>query len=194
MRTLHNQLVNVSIIFLLSSYIAVYAETDCNPVQGRLVSLEGSVEVGYGNNVWTAGKLNAPLCENNSVRVGRDSRAAISLIGDVVLRLDQNTTIRLIDLTEKPNERSIIDLLIGAIQSFSRSPRKLAVNTPFLNGMIEGTEFLTRVGPNKTEITVFEGKVIAINDHGSLTLTRGKTAVAKMGQAPQANGHSTTRP
>jgi len=102
-----------------------------------------------------------------------------------MLRLDQNTTVRLVDLTEKPEQRSIIQLLAGALQSLSRAPRKLAVNTPYINGMIEGTEFLTRVEQGRADITVFEGKVIAENELGSLPLTPGESAEAEQGRAPQ---------
>lgn len=165
---------------------ALAAVSQCNPVKGRLTSIEGSVEIGYGGKAWQPGELDSALCEEDSVRVGPNSRAAISLVGDVMLRLDQNTTVRLVDLTEKPEERSIIELITGALQSLSRSPRKLAVNTPYINGMIEGTEFLTRVDQGRADITVFEGKVIAQNDLGSMPLTPGQSAEAQLGQPPQA--------
>ena len=174
-----------AVVFVLASRSAEASSSPCSPVKGQLTSLEGLVEIGYGSNNWQPGKLDAPLCEDDSIRVGPNSRAAIALIGNVVLRLDQNTTVRLVDLTDKPEERSVIDLIIGALHSFSRSPRKLAVNTPFINGMIEGTEFLTRVDPDHADITVFEGKVIAVNDQGSLALTQGESAAAQLGRAPQ---------
>jgi tetratricopeptide (TPR) repeat protein len=43
---------------------------------------------------------------------------------------------------------------------------------------------LIRVGDNRTEITIFEGKVVAANDAGTLSLTGGESAVAIQGQAP----------
>lgn len=170
---------------IAASQMAAASLPHCTPVKGQLTSVEGTVEIGYGGTDWQPGKLDSPLCEDDSVRVGANSRAAVSLIGDVVLRLDQNTTVRLIDLTEKKEDRSVIELLKGALQSLSRSPRKLAINTPYINGMIEGTEFLTRVEPGRADITVFEGKVIAQNDQGSLPLTHGQSAEAGPGQAPQ---------
>lgn len=185
MRATFSQWLTIAIVFLLHNSFAVATASQCNPAKGQLSSLEGTVEIGHGGKEWQPGKLDAPLCEDDSIRVGPNSRAAIALIGDVVLRLDQNTTVRLVDLTEKPEERSVIELLIGALQSFSRAPRKLAVNTPYINGMIEGTEFLTRVESDRASITVFEGKVIAGNDLGNLALTHGQSAEALQGQAPQ---------
>ena len=74
---------------------------------------------------------------------------------------------------------------MGAFQSFSRAPRALEVNTPYINGLIEGTEFLMRVEADQSLITVFEGKVAASNDLGRLLLAGGESAVAKKGEAPQ---------
>jgi len=158
----------------------------CEPVVGRLASINGKVEVQRGDNAnWNAAKLNEVLCEGDSVRSGERSRAAVALSNTVVLRVDQNTTIRLINIGNKPEERSVIDLLKGAIQSFSRKPRPLAVNTPYLNGTIEGTEFVIRVAENQTILTVFEGTVRAANDQGSVAVPHGQSVVAEAGKAPQ---------
>ncbi|MGR9044778.1 MAG: FecR domain-containing protein [Gammaproteobacteria bacterium] len=186
MRVIFLRCYAVTCVFLLFSRLAVSGESSCSPVKGQLTSFEGAVEIGYGGKNWQPGQLDAPLCEDDSIRVGPNSRAAIVLTGDVILRLDQNTTVRLVELTEKSGQRSVIDLIIGVLHSFSRSPRKLAVNTPFINGMIEGTEFLTHVASDHADITVFEGKVVAINDLGRLSLGRGKSAEARLDQAPQA--------
>ena len=109
----------------------------------------------------------------------------MSLINEAVLRIDQATTIRLLDITGDKEERSWLDLLNGAIQSFSRKPRLISVNTPYLNGSIEGTEFVMRVEDGATEITVIEGVVTAANDQGSVALSPGEAASASAGLAPQ---------
>jgi hypothetical protein len=58
------------------------------------------------------------------------------------------------------------------------------VATPFVNGTVEGTEFLVRVAKEQTFLSVFEGKVTASNEAGSLLLASGQSAVALKGQAP----------
>jgi hypothetical protein len=63
-------------------------------------------------------------------------------------------------------------------------PETLEVKTAFVNAGIEGTEFLVRVEDDKTSITMFEGKVLASNEAGSVTLTSGQSAVAEAGKAP----------
>ncbi|WP_162560053.1 tetratricopeptide repeat protein [Methylotetracoccus oryzae] len=175
-----------SLAAVLLTSLESRADETCAPV-GRLASVEGSVEIAHADeSSWQVGRLDERLCEGDSVRVGESSRAAVQLINDAVLRLDQSTTIRLLDITAKKEERSLLQLVAGALKSFSRSPRHMAVNTPYVNGMIEGTEFAMRVDGEQTEVTVFEGKVSAVNSHGKLALTPGQSAVAARGAAPRA--------
>ncbi len=91
----------------------------------------------------------------------------------------------MLNITGQKDERSWLDLVKGAFQSFSRKPRFLTVNTPYLNGSIEGTEFLARVDDGAAEITVFEGVVRAANDHGEVAASPGELARAVAGQAPR---------
>ena len=75
------------------------------------------------------------------------------LINDAVLRLDQETTVYLADIAGEEEEESVLDLVRGAFQSFSRNPRELEVNTPYLNATIEGTEFVIRTSTKEATMT-----------------------------------------
>ncbi|MFH0343494.1 MAG: tetratricopeptide repeat protein, partial [Chromatiales bacterium] len=164
----------------------VHAEEACEQPAGRFASIEGSVEVQSGEaQGWRAAKLDHRLCEGDTIRVGEHSRAAVYLVNEAVLRIDRNTTMRLLHLSEKIEERSLLDIIKGAFQSMSRQPRRLMVNTPYLNGMIEGTEFLVRVEDDRASILVLEGKVLASNAAGSLKVAPGESATAEAGKAPQ---------
>ena len=164
---------------------ASVAADECGVRAGRFAALEGAVEVAHAEQAeWQAASLSTVLCEGDSIRVGLNSRAAVQLVNDAVLRLDQNTTMRLIDVSDQPEERSLFELVVGAFKSFSRSPRTMTVNTPYVNGMIEGTEFAMRVADQGTQVQVFEGKVRTANAAGEILLTRGQSAAAKAGAAP----------
>jgi tetratricopeptide (TPR) repeat protein len=164
----------------------VNADSVCTPNAGRFVSIQGAVEVqAAGGADWRGTNLEDSLCEGDTIRVGTQSRAAVALINDAVLRIDENTTMRLVNVTGAATERSWLDVVQGTIMSFSRKPRLLEVSTPYLNGSIEGTEFVVRVGEDETQLTVFEGTVVTSNDRGSLTVSDGATAVAKKGESPQ---------
>lgn len=172
------------VILGLVSGVQARAES-CAPLVGELVSVEGQVEIRRNDATdWRRAQLGDPLCQRDSVHVGAKSRATIALINDAVLRLDQNTTINLVEITREPEERSFLDLVLGAFQSFSRSPRTLAVNTPYLNATIEGTEFALRVEQNRSFLTVLEGRVAADNPHGKVQVAAGQTVVAEAGRGP----------
>jgi tetratricopeptide (TPR) repeat protein len=96
--------------------------------------------------------------------------------------LDQNTTITFSGLEKK--RTSSLDLLRGAIHFFSWAPLGLKVATPFVNGSVEGTEFFVRVEREHTFLSIFEGRVAATNEAGSLVLASGESAIAEAGQAP----------
>jgi len=172
-------------LVLISLSLSVQANADCIESVGQFVDIQGQVETQVEDGgEWSKADLDTTLCEGNSIRVGTQSRAAISLVNDAVLRLDENTTMRLVDITGEEEERSFLDILKGAFHSFSRKPKKLSVNSPYINGSIEGTEFVFRVTDKQSEITVFEGIVVASNDQGKSSVAMGESVVARQGQAP----------
>jgi tetratricopeptide (TPR) repeat protein len=165
---------------------AAHAAATCEPVVGHLATVEGTVMIQRsGASDWMAGALNAVLCQGDLVRAGERSRATVTLANQSVLRIDQNTAMRLDKVVEEPEERSVLSLLKGAFQSFSRKPRGFEVNTPYLNGSIEGTEFVFRVEDDQSILTVLEGTVLASNDQGSASVSGGESVVAEQGKAPQ---------
>jgi ferric-dicitrate binding protein FerR (iron transport regulator) len=119
------------------------------------------------------------------LRVQERSRAALVLSNEVLLRLDQHTTITLAGLEART---ALLELLTGAVYFFSRIPRSLRVITPFVNAALEGTEGLIRVERNQTVVSILAGLAETSNATGSRTLTSGQSAVAQAGQAPTLTG------
>ena len=146
---------------------------------GRLVSVQGAVELNLA-----AATPEALVCAGDVVYVAARSRAAILLLNtETILRLDQESELRL----QPPLQprRSVLELLKGAAYLFSREPRSLDVRTPYVNAAAEGTEFLVRVEPDQTFISVFEGRVLAANPQGQLSLSSNQSASAPANQPPQ---------
>jgi tetratricopeptide (TPR) repeat protein len=157
----------------------------CEQGIAQAVSVEGIVEVQRaGETQWQTIKLDDTFCPGDTIRVDDNSRAALSLANQPLLRLDQNTTITLGGVEEKKG--SIVDLAQGAVHFFSRISRNLEVRTGFVNAGVEGTEGLVRVEENRTLITIYDGKVLASNSAGELAVTGGQSAVAEAGKAPAA--------
>lgn len=156
---------------------------DCTSPVGTLVSVQGSVEVQRsGATDWRPIGLGGSLCAGDVLRIGERSRIEASLVNQVKIRGDQNTTLKLISA---PEERiSWLDLFSGGAYFFSRQPRSLNVNTPFVNAAVEGTEFQIRVVADHTDIGVFNGSVLARNSFGEATLRSGRSSIATAYAAP----------
>ena len=157
----------------------------CPQPIARIVSAQGTIELKEASaNVWRLAKIDALVCPGDSIHVGERSRGAILLLAaETVLRIDENTTLRVLE--PRQEYRSLLDLLNGVIHFLSRAPRSLEVKTPFVNAAVEGTEFLIRVETNRTFISVFEGRVAASNDSGTLSLASNQSAVTHSGEAPE---------
>jgi tetratricopeptide (TPR) repeat protein len=156
----------------------------CDPWISKIVSIQGSVEVKRNNGTrWHPTHLEDIFCPGDRIRVGANSRAAIVLVNETVMRLDQRTTIVIQGVETK--KTFLLDLLEGAAHFFSRKARNLKVSTPFVNGVVKGTEFLVRVDADKASIHLFEGQVLAENARGRLLLTEGQSALVQANEGPR---------
>jgi len=155
----------------------------CEPPIAKAMAVEGKVDVRSTDSTqWRPVKLNDTFCPGDLIRVQERSRADIALSNQPMLRLDQNSTMTLGGV--KKEGGSVVELAKGAMHFFSRLPRNLDIKTAFVNAGVEGTEGAVNVGDEKAEITIFEGKVVAANESGTLTITNGQSAVAEQGKAP----------
>ena len=151
---------------------------------GKIVSVQGQVLAKrQGETQWQPVHLNDTYGVEESLHVGSDSRAAVVLKNGTLLRLDQNTTILFKGMEEE--KTSLLEMLKGAGHFFSRQPRSLKIITPFVNGVVKGTEFFVRVDPDQTFISLFDGRVLADNSRGSVLVAKGQSAVARADQPPR---------
>ena len=79
------------------------------------------------------------------------------------MRIDQT---RRCNSFGRPADSWLISILRGAAYFFSRQPRVLEIDTPYVTAGIEGTEVLIRVEQDRSLLTVFEGTVAWSNDRG----------------------------
>ena len=155
------------------------------PWMSRVVSIQGRVLARrQGATDWRPVGLNDTFFIGDQIMVGANSRAGLVLSNDAVIRLDQNTTLMFTRIEQTRN--FILELLKGAAHFFSHWPRSLTIVTPFVNGVVEGTEFFVQVDEAQTRIDLFEGRIRAANPYGELQMARGEGAVASVGQAPQS--------
>ena len=172
--------------FLGSLFTSTVDAGTCEEWVAKVVSVQGTVQARRaGETEWAPVRLDDTYCPGDMIRVQERSRAAVILPNETVLRLDQKTTITFSGLEE--GKTSLMELLIGAAHFFSRIPRTLKVITPFVNAAVEGTEFFMRVDRGQTFLSIFEGRVAATNEAGSLAVASGQSAIAQQGQAPTLN-------
>jgi len=171
------------ILFCISSATGLHAQEAETACTARIASIQGRVTYQTPDQTaWQTGVPGTCLPAGTMVRVGALGRAAVMLHDHTLLRLDQNSSLRLAP-PEQPKSL-FMELLKGAAHFFSRTPRRLKVTTPFLNANIEGTEFLVQAGAAETLLTIFEGQVLAANPSGELVLTKGQSATAGPDRAP----------
>jgi len=173
---------------VLASFALVrvsHASDECNNRVAQVVSVQGTVEFRRIHDaVWLPAEIDTKLCAGDKIRVLNNSRAALRLINDSMLRLDQKTTVTFPAVQENES-LSIMDLINGAIHIITRTPKPFRVNTPFMNAGVEGTEFLVRVDQHNTEVVVYEGRVTATNRHGQIMLASHEKVVANRNQPPR---------
>src|SRR6185436_4005582 len=161
--------------FITTSGIPAHAADDptaCRAPVARVVSIQGSIEVlrAPQNDGIKITRLDTPLCEGDRLRTGVLSRAALFIQPETLLRVDQNTGIAVSKIKDETlvefTQETVLPASAGAYTCgagyfITRFPRKFKVRTPHLNAAVEGTEFLVAMRCESTELSVFEGKVLA---------------------------------
>lgn len=175
----------VIVFFSLTAAISTQADERCREPVGTLAAIEGRAEVRLaGQTRWEPARQHHVFCPGDLLRIGNGGRAAIVLVNETVLRLKQNSTLT---FAGEQAGRSLLELLNGALHIFSHRPRSLQVVTPFLNGAVEGTEFLVVAETDRSQIIVFSGLVRASNEQGSTEVTGGQAVAATAGSPPHVS-------
>jgi Tfp pilus assembly protein PilF len=156
----------------------------CADPVAKLISLEGSVQTRENDaQPWRLAALNDTFCPGDTLSVRPLGRAAIVLANDIVVRLDQGSVLKLHEIhVDKPFELGLVQ---GVLHVLTRLGKRFGVMTPFMNAMVDGTEFTVRVQDGSTRVSVTEGRVLAENTLGVQRLTAGMAAQSGAQQAPQ---------
>ena len=174
------------VLLLLNPAPLAFAAETARP-QHQLLELQGQVEVlRKGATAWTRASTNMLVLTGDSLRTGKDSRAAVRLSNDSVVRMDQ-LTVLLLPEPVSPRKRFLVNLLKGAIYFFHRErPVETDFETPLVSGAIRGTEFNLAVAENGTTVlTLLDGAVDLVNPQGTLALRTGDQARVEPGGAPR---------
>lgn len=174
------------IVFLLFLVLPYYLEASpqCQFPVATAVSVQGKVDIQHSESAeWLKVQTDDGFCPGDKIRTEKWSRVTLVLSNKSLVTLDQSTTMTFSE--PKQNQSSwLIQLLEGSTFFRSRQPQRLNIQTPFINAVHEGTEFLVDVGKSQTRISVFDGQVAAENRMGRVRIKKGFSATATLTQAP----------
>ena len=153
-----------------NSAFAQEPNASCAPAVGRIVALQGNVEVQRaGSTAWVpVRRLDTAICAGDRLRTDALSRSLLFVQPESYVRVDQNTTITLNQTTDEIEVQFFAAELAvelrntqtsGAGYFITRFPKKFKVTTPHMNAAVEGTEFMVETSRDATKLTVLEGKV-----------------------------------
>lgn len=113
--------------------------TELSPI-AEVTTLQGTVEIKRANaDHWEPADIRMALRKGDMLHVAADSRAAILMLKDRVIRLNEHTTVTIIGSSEK--KHPFRRLREGLARFFGVHPRNLNVETPFVNAVLQGAFF-----------------------------------------------------
>ncbi|WP_169334449.1 FecR domain-containing protein [Hahella ganghwensis] len=153
--------------------LSTMAAPPCDDWMGRVIAVDGNLEISSESISWHRLKEEQYICPGDVIRTGEYSRASVYLSNNTYMRLDRNTLVHFPD--NKPDKSFWIKLQSGIAHFLSRIVNRFEVETPYVNAMVEGTEFVVDA---EGTMTVLEGQVLASSDSDQTILTPGTQASA----------------
>ncbi len=172
------------IIFLIMPHY-FEASPSCTQPVAKVVSVQGKVDRQYsGHSEWQIVLADDSVCSGDKIRTEKWSRATLILSNDSLVTLDQSTTL-VFSEPEENNSTWLLKLIGGSAFFRSREPQRLNIQTPFINAVHKGTEFLVTVDGLQTTISVFDGQVAGENKSGRIQIKKGFSGIAQQHQPPR---------
>ena len=160
------------------------AYAQCEGWLAKPAAIEGEAQVMRNEtHAWLTLDAEDVLCQGDRIRVLANSRVALEMPNDTVTRLDAHTIVEFV--SSDASGHSWLDMIRGVAHFISRVPRHLTIKTPYMNAVVEGTEFQVSVTDDESSVMVFEGVVAVSNEFGREDATGGQViAVGKNGAKP----------
>lgn len=155
-----------------------------NDTVATLYASEGTVSVRRaGTTSWDGVRSGAPFREGDTIRTGKDGKAALEFVDGALVRLGRYSALTFEKVTAAGNPS--VSQTEGKAYFFSRgAKREPEIRTRHVNAAIFGTELVVDASADSTTIDVLHGSVSASNAKGSVSLAPGERAVARLHEAP----------
>jgi ferric-dicitrate binding protein FerR (iron transport regulator) len=157
------------------------------PGVGRISFIHGNVSIQRGDSGdWIAATMNTPLEAGDRVSTGDGSRAEVQLDYANVIRLDQNSTVKITNFT-----RSQIQIEVGeGLVSYSvmaNSQADVEIDTPnsAIHPLRQGEYRIAIVDGSQTQVTVRNGQAEVSEPQGSTRVESGQLITIQGMDNPQ---------
>ena len=176
------------IVLVLPILACLCAWTHAAVAQSQTVATlfagEGTISVRrMGAQEWSSAKTGDSFQEGDTIRTGDDGKAAFQFVDGALVRLGRLSALTFENV--QPSGNPSVSHTAGKAYFFSRgAKREPAIKTKTVNAAIFGTELVIDTSADSTTIDVLHGSVRAFNDKGTVSLSPGQRAVAKLGEAP----------
>ncbi len=175
-------------LIFLAAPLYLEASPECKNWVAKVASIQGQVDTQHPDTAeWQPTNEDDIFCPGDKIRTSKWSRSTLVLNNNSVVTLDQNTTLVFPEEVKKATEsasRWFLNLMNGAAFFRSRETQRLDIQTPFINAVHEGTEFLIAVSAQMTEISVFDGQVSGENNSGKIKIAKGFKGTAEANRPP----------
>jgi len=168
---------------------------------GQIVNIFGQVTIKTGGGgEWQPAQLHQVLLAGDVIQTGPASGAAILCRDESQIKLNENTSLELLQVAASPRLQlgeMIPAALTQTVESLYRVKQgevwlrnkndkfRFELETPAVTAAIRGTEFNLRVDRDGVSVlTMLEGMVNFANQYGGVTLAAGEEGWARPGQAP----------
>lgn len=176
----------VAVLAVVAGVVSAKAEIfpRTTPAAGSVIARKFGEEVRFIDLAgWRGVEIAQSLLAGDTLRTNATGHLAILFADDTQVRMGRNTTL----VVKKVGQASDSEFALQSGTIWARAARGgegLTVETPAAVAAIRGTDWTMTVEGDKTSLIVLEGVVELTNPYGSVTVTRGEAAVARIGQAP----------
>jgi len=172
------------------------AQDETPPAVARLSLIDGEASLLRGDDAsgWIGAAVNAPLVAGDSVFAGPDSRAEIQLDPNSILRLAEQTQVRVANLNEDQIQievsQGLMDFVVlqdAALGEGTSLEPNVEIDTPnvAVRPQVPGVYRIQVNSDSQVEITVRKGRVEVFTSEGSTTVERGKTISIQGTDSPE---------
>lgn len=172
---------------LLLCLFSLAARAEAVSGVATLIDRQGTVEYRAGA-AWQAATLNQKLSPGQSIRTGKNAKAALLLSDRTQVRLNENTVIDIVAVGAAPRSAGQTKFRQMAGRAWVQSktpPSSLEWQTPTAIAGIRGTDWEMAVAEDgKSTLSVFSGQIAFGNELGQVNVASDEQAVAEQGKAP----------